>query len=203
MDRWVKKKVRAVVMVILLVVSGSVGYIIVSRHGQEPRITENEHDDAAFQETIKTTAEPPSPLQARIKAGPLTGYGPLTVSFYGNPEEDPAIVSYHWKFSPTTLPIIPQVNYKKMRFSPLFFLLSFVVFFPLSFVYMFLYAVISHLRYKASSQYESTEPNPVMIFPYTGSYSATLTVADAHGNTDSDIVWITVLQYVYPDHDND
>jgi hypothetical protein len=43
-----------------------------------------------------------------------------------------------------------------------------------------------------------------MIFPYTGSYSATLTVTDTQGNTSSDIIWITVLQYVQPDHfDND
>ncbi len=41
--------------------------------------------------------------------------------------------------------------------------------------------------------------NPTMIFLYTGSYSATLTITDTQGNTSSDIVWITVLQYVYPD----
>jgi PKD repeat protein len=197
----VKKKILAVEMVLLLIVSGSVGYVIVSRQGSADGTNEKEQNDAVIQDTIKTTDETPPSLQAHIKAGPLTGYGPLTVTFYGNPEDDPNIVSYHWEFSPTTKPIVPQAQDKKMRFSVVLFFLLAVVFFPLSFAYGFLYTITSLFRYKASSQYESTEQNPTMIFPYVGSYSATLTVTDTQGNTSSDIVWITVLQYVHPDHD--
>jgi PKD repeat protein len=200
----VKKKILAVEMVILLIISGSVGYVIVSRQGLANSKNENEQNDNVIQDTIKTTDEIPQSVKVHIKAGPLTGYGPLTVSFYGNPENDPNIVSYHWEFSPTTMPIVPQAQYKKMHFSVVLFFLLAVVFFPLSFAYGFLYTIISISRYKANSQYESTEQNPTMIFPYIGSYSATLTVTDTQGNTSSDIVWLTVLQYVQPDHfDND
>ena len=194
MDDQTKKKILAIEMVILLIVSGSVGYIIVSRQGASNDKNKNGQNETVIQDIIKTTDETPQSIHAQIKGGPLTGYGPLTVSFYGNPENDSNIVSYHWKFSPTTKPIIPQAQYKKMHFSVL-------LFFLLSFAYMLFYIITSHFRYKASSQYESTERNPTMIFPYTGSYSATLTVTDTQGNTSSDTVWITVLQYVYPDHD--
>jgi PKD repeat protein len=162
---------------------------------------ENEQNDNVIQDTIKTTDEILQSVQAHIKTGPLTGYGPLTVTFYGNPEDDPNIVSYHWEFSPTTKPIVPQAQDKKMHFSVVLFFLLAVVFFPLSFAYGLLYTITSLFWYKVSSQYESTEQNPTMIFPYVGSYSATLTVTDTQGNTSSDIVWITVLQYVHPDHD--
>ncbi|HWR27235.1 MAG TPA: PKD domain-containing protein [Candidatus Thermoplasmatota archaeon] len=202
MNARVKKKILAVEMVMLLIVSGSVGYVIVSRQGSVDGKNENGQHDEIIQDTIKTTDELPPSLQAHIKAGPLTGYGPLAVAFYGNPENDSDIVSYHWEFSPTTMPIIPQAQYKKVHFSVVLFFLFAVVFFPLSFAYMLLYSVFSNHRYKASSQYESTERNPTMIFLYTGSYSATLTITDTQGNTSSDIVWITVLQYVHPD-DND
>jgi hypothetical protein len=195
-----KKKVLAVEIVLLLVVSGSVGYLIVSRQGSSPTVFENERTEDVFQETILTTGEVGSSVKAHIKAGPLTGYGPLAVTFYGNPDEDANITSYHWQFSPTSLPIVPQAQYKTMRFSVLFFFLSSLVFFPLGFAYLLFYAVASHMRYKAASQYESTERDPTMVFLYTGSYSATLTVTDTEGNTSSDIVWVTVLQYVTPDH---
>jgi hypothetical protein len=201
MNDSVKRKILAVEMVLLLVVSGSVGYVIISRQGSVDTTNEDEQNETVLEEIIKTTDETPQSLHAHIKAGPLAGYGPLTVSFYGNPEDDPNIVSYHWEFSPITRPIVPQNHYKATHFSPLLLFLSFFVFFPLSFVYMFLYLILSHYRYKVSSQYESTEQNPTMIFPYVGSYSATLTVTDTQGNISSDIVWITVLQYVYPDND--
>jgi len=203
MNDQIKKKILAVEIVLLLIISGSVGYIIiVSNPGLSNGKNENEQNNQVIQDTIKTTDEIPSPVQAHIKAGPLIGYGPLAVSFYGNPENDSNIVSYHWEFSPTTMPIIPQAQYKKVHFSfALFFVFSFL-FFPLSFAYMLLYIIVSIYRYKASSQYESTERNPTMIFLYTGSYSATLTVTDTQGNTSSDIVWITVLQYVYPNHND-
>ena len=201
MDDQTKKKILAVEIVILLIVSGSVGYITLSRLGPPNGKNENGQNETVIQDIIKTTGEIPPSLHAQIKAGPLTGYGPLTVTFYGNPKNDSNIVSYHWEFGPTTMPIIPQAHYKKVHFSVLLFFLSFIVFFPLSFVYMLLYTIVSHFRYKASSQYESSERDPTMIFLYTGSYSATLTVTDAQGNTSSDTVWVTVLQYVYPDHD--
>jgi PKD repeat protein len=197
----IKKKILALEMVLILIISGSVGYIIVSRQGMSNGKNENKQNDNIIQDTIKTTDETPQSIQAHIKAGPLTGYGPLAVSFYGNPEDDSDIVSYHWEFSPTTMPIIPQTQYKKVHFSFIFFFLFCFAFFPFSFAYLLLYTIISNHRYKASSQYESTERNPTMIFLYTGSYSATLTITDTQGNTSSDIVWITVLQYVHPDHD--
>jgi hypothetical protein len=204
MNVQIKKKILAVEMVIILIISGSVGYIIVSRQGLLNGTNEDQQNDTVIQDTIKTTDETPQSIQAHIQAGPLTGYGPLTVHFYGNPENDSNIVSYHWEFSPTTMPIIPQAQYKKVHFSVILFFLFSFVFFPLSFAYLLLYTIISHYRYKASSQYESTMRDPTMIFLYTGSYSATLTVTDKQGNTASDTIWITVLQYVYPDHyDND
>lgn len=193
----IKKKILAVEMVLILVISGSVGYIIVSRQGLSNGKNENEQNENVTQDTIKTTDEIPQPIKANIKAGPLTGYGPLTVQFYGNPENDSNIVSYHWEFSPKTMPIIPQTQYKKVHF-------SIILFFLFNIAYLLIYAIISNHRYKISSQYESTVRDPTMIFLYTGSYSATLTITDKQGNTSSDIIWITVLQYVYPDHfDND
>ena len=193
----VKKKILAVEMVLILIISGSVGYVIVSRQGLSNGKNENEQNDNVIQDTIKTTDEVPPSVQAHIKAGPLTGYGPLAVSFYGNPENDSNIVSYHWEFSPKTMPIIPQTQYKKVHFSIILAIL-FNVF------YLLLYTIISNHRYKASSQYESTVCDPTMVFLFTGSYSATLTITDTQGNTSSDIIWITVLQYVYPNHfDND
>jgi PKD repeat protein len=197
----IKKKILALEMVLILIISGSVGYIIVSRQGLSNGKNENKQNDNIIQDTIKTTDETPQSIQAHIKAGPLTGYGPLAVSFYGNPEDDSDIVSYHWEFSPTTMPIIPQTQYKKVHFSFILFFLFCFAFFPFSFAYLLLYTIISNHRYKASSQYESAERNPTMIFLYIGSYSATLTITDTQGNTSSDIVWITVLQYVHPDHD--
>jgi len=200
MNDQMRKKILAVEMVFLLIVSGSVGYIIVSRQGSSYGKNDTGQNDTVIQDTIKTTDGAPQGIQAHIKAGPLTGYGPLTVSFYGNPEDDPNIVSYHWQFSPTTMPIIPQAQYKRVHFSVILFFLFSFVFFPLSFAYMFLYAIVSNHRYNAISQYESTMRDPTMIFLYTGSYAATLTVTDTQGNTSSDIIWITVLQYVNPNH---
>jgi PKD repeat protein len=193
MNDQMRKKILAVEMVFLLIVSGSVGYIIVSRQGVSDGKNDTGQNDTVIQDTIKTTDEALQSVQAHIKAGPLTGYGPLTVSFYGNPEDDPNIVSYHWMFSPTTMPIIPQASYKKVHFSV-------ALFFLFSFAYLLLYVIVSNHRYKTSSQYESTMRNPTMIFPYVGSYTATLTVTDTQGNTSSDIIWITVLQYVNPNH---
>lgn len=204
MNDQMRKKILAVEMVLLLIISGSVGYIIVSRQGLSDGKNDTGQNDTVIQDTIKTTDEAPQSIQAHIKAGPLTGYGPLAVFFYGNPENDPNIVSYHWQFSPTTMPIIPQAQYKKVHFSVILFFLFSFVFFPLSFAYILLYTIVSNHRYKISSQYESTMRDPTMIFLYTGSYSATLTVTDTQGNTSSDIIWITVLQYVNPNHfDND
>ena len=202
MNDQIKKKILVVEIVFLFIVSGSVGYIIVSNPGLSNGKNENGKNNQVIQDTIKINDEIPSPVQAHIKAGPLIGYGPLAVSFYGNPENDSGIISYHWEFSPTTKPIIPKTQYKEVPFSlGLFFIFSFL-FFPLSFAYLILYSIISIYRYKTSSQYESTERNPTMIFLYTGSYSATLTVTDTQGNTSSDIVWITVLQYVHPNHND-
>lgn len=73
-----------------------------------------------------STNETAEPLTVQIKAGPLEGYSPLFVHFYGNPENDSRIVSYNWTFGPTSQPIIPQANYREPRVSILFlFLLLF------------------------------------------------------------------------------
>jgi len=144
--------------------------------------------------------ETSEPLTVHIKAGPLVGYSPLVVHFYGNPENDSSIVSYSWTFGPTSQPIIPQADYREPRVSVLIlFLLLFFMNPFLSFAGISLY--LTHLA-KTESKYESTEREPTMVFGSTGNYWATLTVADSQGRTASDTVWITVLQYVYPDHDH-
>ena len=187
-----RNKIFAVGIVVLLVISGSIGYMIVSHQGSATDADEKEQ--TGYEETIKTTDETLPSVQAHIEAGPLIGYGPLLVQFYGNPENDSTIVSYHWEFGPTTKPIIPQSQYKNVRFSLILLVM-------LRLAYIIIYTLLSHYRYKTTSQYESTECNPTMIFPYTGSYSATLTVTDTQGNASSDTVWVTVLQYEYPDND--
>jgi len=146
------------------------------------------------------TNETENQLIAGIKAGPLVGYSPLVVHFYGNPENDSSIVSYSWTFGPTSQPIIPQANYREPRVSVLImFLLLFFINPFLSFAGISLY--LTHLA-KTESMYESSDRAPTMVFGSTGNYWATLTVADSQGRTASDTVWITVLQYVYPDHDH-
>jgi len=139
--------------------------------------------------------ETSEPLTAQIKAGPLVGYPPLAVHFYGNPKNDTRIVSYRWEFGPTTAPIIPQSNYRQPH-------ISIVLFFLCPFVYPVIYLLFYVHRAKINSQYMSTERDPTMVFLSTGNYWATLTVTDAQGRTASDTLWVTVLQYVYPDHDH-
>jgi hypothetical protein len=144
--------------------------------------------------------ETSEPLTVHIKAGPLVGYSPLVVHFYGNPENDSSIVSYSWTFGPTSQPIIPQADYREPRVSVLILLMLLFFMNPfLSFAGISLY--LTHLA-KTESKYESMERDPTMVFGSTGNYWATLTVTDAQGHTASDTAWITVLQYVYPDHDH-
>jgi PKD repeat protein len=139
-------------------------------------------------------------LKAQIKAGPLLGYAPLVVNFYGNPNNDTGISSYHWMFGPTSLPIIPQTSYRDHRLLVLLLFMLLSTQSPLfSFVGVSLFfARLMHVE----SQYESTDRNPTMVLGATGNYWATLTVMDTEGRTASDTVWITVLQYVYPDNDH-
>jgi hypothetical protein len=137
------------------------------------------------------------PLAAGIKAGPLVGYAPLVVHFYANPDNDTSIVSYHWMFGPSTLPIIPQASYRDHRLLVLLLFMLLSTQSPLfSFVGISLF--LSRLM-RVESQYESTDRAPTMVLGATGNYWATLTVTDAQGRFASDTVWITVLQYVYPD----
>ncbi len=198
-----KKKIIAIEIVLLVIISAFVGYIVTESDKDLLNNQENEAlNNIVIKEEIKTTGEfSSSSNKAHIKAGPLVGYGPLKVTFYGNPDNDSNISSYHWEFRPKSRPIIPKEQYKDMYFSLGLFLVFSLLFFPLGFAYIILSAVLSHFRYKANSQYESSERNPTMVFLYTGSYSAKLTVTDTEGNTSSDIVWITVLQYVHPDND--
>jgi PKD repeat protein len=178
-----KVKIIAVEMTVLLVVSGSVGYLFLSR----PGVSSGRDDDRTLvtQEIIKPTADIPSSVEATIDAGPVLGYAPLTVYFHGNPANDARIVSYHWEFGPRALPVIPQSNYRTMRIP---FLLFFI--FPILTILIYLY------RIRINSQYESTDRDPTMVFVSPGSYSATLTVTDAQGVTSTDTIWITVLQRV-------
>jgi hypothetical protein len=192
MDRETKKKIRAIEMTLLLIVSGSVGYLIITRQGASSDTFGNEQNNPT-QETIVTTTELP-PLTAHIDAGPVMGYPPLAVTFHGNPKNDSSIVSYNWVFGPAAAPIIPQSRFKTVHF-------SIVLFFLHPMLYLLAYKIISNLRYKANSQYQSTEKDPAMVFLRTGTYSATLTITDDTGNTSSDTTWITVLQYVPPDND--
>ncbi len=200
MNDSVKKKILAVEMVVLLVVSGSVGYIILSKPHSSAGFPKDEQTRDITEETVLSTGEPASMVRAEIEAGPLVGYAPLTVTFHGNPKNESNITSYHWLFSPTTKPIIPVGQYKSIRFPVLFMFLTMVIFFPLSFVTIFLFAILTHTKYKAASVYESSEQNPSMVFVYSGSYSATLTVTDSEGQTSSDTVWVTALQKEYQDH---
>jgi len=146
------------------------------------------------QESMGSTNETSEPLTAQIKAGPLEGYPPLAVHFYGNPKNDTRIVSYQWEFGPTTAPIIPQSKYHETR-------VSLLLFFLCPFVYPIIYLLFFVHRARVNSEYVSTECDPTMVFLSTGNYWATLTVTDAQGHTASDTVWVTVLQYVYPDND--
>jgi hypothetical protein len=140
------------------------------------------------------------PLAARIKAGPLVGYAPLVVHFYGNPDNDTRIVSYHWMFGPSTLPIVPQASYKDHRLLVLLLFMTLATQSPL-FAFAGVSLFLARLM-KVESQYESTDRAPTMVLGATGNYWATLTVSDTQGRTATDTVWITVLQYVYPDHDH-
>lgn len=186
------KKIFAIIMVILLILSGSIGYILISKDKILSIDNSNTRHTNTDQNTIKTTQESNPTPKVDIQAGPLVGYGPLTVHFYANPENESNIASYHWDFSPKTRPIIPQSQYKPVHF-------SIILFFLFNFAYVLLYSLISTYRYRTNSQYESTEQNPTMVFLHTGTYSATLTITDKQDQTSTDIVWITVLQYVHPD----
>jgi hypothetical protein len=243
MNTQVKKKIRAVEMVLLLIISGSVGYVIISRQGPLSGRLEN----TPIQETIKTTDETPQNLKAHIKAGPLTGYAPLAVSFFGNPDNDSNIVSYQWDFGPEGTYILSESNYTKIVNKPIFkvanlFFTGYLILFSIiggliflqmatsrntlrnnakilqngassmgilmgSFIILFITVVISNIigthQARLDKQYTSTERDPIMVFLGVGSYSATLTVTDTQGKTSTDTIWITVLQYVPPDYDND
>jgi hypothetical protein len=231
-----KRKIYAVEMTLILLISGTVGYVLLSNQAASKG-----HDDTrTIQEEIKTTDDPVPPVKAHIKAGPLTGYGPLTVHFYGNPDNDTDIVSYQWDFGPAGSYILSESSYSTIKDRPIFkrtgmlfagcallFGITWVTTFlqmksnPFSFgstsqsitvlagCFMVLFvtvligSVIFNHQARLNRQYTSTERDPTMVFLNVGSYSATLTVTDSQGNTATDTVWITVLQYVYPDHDND
>jgi hypothetical protein len=231
-----KRKIYAVEMTLILLLSGTVGYILFSNQA----VSKGQDNTRVFQEEIKTMDAPTPPVKAHIKAGPLTGYGPLTVHFYGNPDNDTDVVSYQWDFGPSGSNILSETAYTSIENRPIFkltgilfavyalvFGLTWVTTFlqmksnPFSllstsqgitflsgcflvlFVTIVLGSVIFNHQAWLNRQYTATERDPTMVFLNVGSYSATLTISDSRGNTSSDTVWITVLQYVYPDHDND
>ena len=219
MNSRIKKKILAVEMVFILLVSGFVGYVYISKQSVYGGGSENENP---IQDTIKTTDETQQFPSTLIQAGPTQGYGPLAVHFYGNPKNDTDIVSYRWDFGPTSAPIVSQANYTKIKNLPgsniagLLFLTTFLASFlsvtmiALSFISIILLAILELLnnkyyntQVKTNSQYQSTDRNPTMVFLNVGSYSATLKVTDTQGKTASETVWITVLQYVPPFHDYD
>jgi hypothetical protein len=227
-----KRKIYAVEMTLILLISGTVGYVLLSNQA-----TSSGKDNSTISpEEIKTTDGPTPPVKAHIKAGPLTGYAPLTVHFYGNPENDTNIVSYQWDFGPARSYILSESTYNTIENRPIFKLtrmfsagyalvigLTFIEMaintigfrhsfqsinflsgcFLILFITIMIGSVIFTHQARLNRQYTTTERDPAMVFLATGSYSATLTVSDSQGNTSSDTVWITVLQYVYPDRDND
>jgi len=69
MNVQVKKKILAFEMVILLIISGSVGYVIVSRQGFSNGKNKNEQNDNVIQDTIKTTNEVPPVCSSAYKSG--------------------------------------------------------------------------------------------------------------------------------------
>jgi hypothetical protein len=232
MDKQIRKKILAAEMVALLIVSGSIGYTLLSQQGESSLIKNDENNDSN-QNIIKTTEYTGEPLEVTIEAGPIIGYEPLTVHFFGNTNTDDQIVSYSWEFGPKTLPIIPATKIHNFRTATvLTVLLTGITFLTVGFqmektmttpwlsllhagairnqmntVFLgFLTSIVliflTYSRYaRVNSQYTSTERDPTMIFLSPGSYSATLTVTDTQGNTASDTIWITVLQYLHPDND--
>jgi PKD repeat protein len=208
MNKQIKKKIQAVEMIVILIISGSVGYIFVARQGESSPI-QNDNNNNSNQDIKTTTIEQSQSLKAHIKAGPIQGYSPLTVQFLGNPENNENIVSYNWEFGPRTSPIVPSSEYRDMHIPFVLLSLNFITmlfsksFSTIAFVFLFTMAssllsiVIHRCSARINSQYTSTDRDPTMVFLDTGSYSATLTVTDAQGNTSSDTIWITVLQYVY------
>jgi PKD repeat protein len=167
---------------------------VITELGPGATITNNTQDSQS--NTNETSAQ----LAAQIKGGPFEGYPPLTVHFLGNPTKDTRIVSYHWTFGPTSKLIAPESLYRNPHVSILLLCLMLFYVNPL----LFITSISLYERYltKSQSRYESTEQDPTMVFGSTGNYWATLTVTDTQGRTASDTMWITVLQYVYPDHDH-
>jgi hypothetical protein len=231
-----KRKAYTVEMTLILLISGTVGYVLLSNQGT----SSGRDSNMTFREEIKTTDDPAPPVKAHIKAGPLTGYGPLTVNFYGNSENDTDIVSYQWDFGPAGAYILSESTYNTIEDRPIFkltkmlfsdYALVFGITYGLTFLQipsstisfrdsfqsisfvsgcfliLFITVLIGNVIFthqaRLNRQYTSTDRDPTMMFLTTGSYSATLTVTDSEGNTSSDTVWVTVLQYVHPDHDND
>ncbi len=181
--------------------------------------------------STENLANASDPLTIHIKGGPLTGYPPLSVSFNGNPDNDSRIVSYSWEFGPPGSSIVPASTYQNIhgRGLPLLLLSIAAVIllgysvrpslasaltmtktigtmgtaFSCLFASMILYQITYSRSVRSNVQYASTEQNPTIVFLYTGNYWAKLTVTDEEGNTASDVVYITALQYVYPDNDHD
>jgi hypothetical protein len=212
-----RRKIIALGLVTLLITSTIVGYCIL----RPQPVTASKNNETT---TIPTVYDP-GPVKSLFTFGPPEGYEPLTVNFYGNPENDSTIVSYKWDFGPDTAAILSQSTYDAIVSKPIFKLLglilgvSIVTFFisgfniqlgfgawTIGFITALLMMLIFGVQVRGNRQFISTERAPSMIFLDYGSYSAKLTVTYKNGTTASETSWITVLQYIPPDidnHDND
>jgi hypothetical protein len=209
-----RRKIIALGLAILLITSTVIGYFILR---QQP-VTADKNDN---EQTNPMTLTELGPFKELFTYGPPQGYEPLTVSFYGNPENDTNIVSYHWDFGPENTAILPQSVYDEIVHKPIFKVLglifgfSFLAFATSGFniglassawtvglIAGLLAAIILGFQVRNNRQFISTERAPSVIFLDYGSYSAKLTITYANGTTASETAWITVLQYIHPDVDD-
>lgn len=209
-----RRKLIAFGLVILLVTSMVIGYFVFR---QQPVIADQNDQE----QTKALTVTDPGPIKGLFTYGPPQGYEPLTVKFYGNPDNNSNIVSYNWEFGPEKAPILSESTYTAILHKPIIRALevvlgiSILVFFgsglnarlaigawTTTLVSGLLTAFTLDSQIIKNRQYTSTDRAPNMIFLDYGSYSAKLTVTYKNNTTASQTAWITVFQYIPPDTDH-
>lgn len=108
-------------------------------------------------------------VQAKIGVNVWSGFEPLIVYFYGDPENILSNVSYYWEFGPKNRIIVPMSDFQ-------YYIGGFKRFF----------------NNRQKCKYNSYEKDPIMVFCYEGLYWAKLKVTDENGISDTDKVWIQV-----------
>ncbi len=202
-----QKKITIIIAMLLLTTT-PLGYLFLAQRDQAtPALPQT-------LETITTTDDTQIYTKDLISAGPLEGYSPLTVSFYGNPDNDTCITSYHWDFGPQGAGIIQSDIYTQLTQRPIRLqrLISIIAIAsgigigtaspPLAFgaiaacmIALLLVSVKMEAQTRLHYSFQSDDRGTSMVFLYPGSYSATLTVTDAQGHTAQDTVWVMALKY--------